>query len=220
VNDLTTVQQISVMLLPLVFAITFHEAAHGWVASLLGDQTARSMGRVSANPLRHIDLMGTLLLPILMYATTGFLFGWAKPVPVDWRNLRQPRRDTALVALAGPGANLLMMLGWALIGRLGGLLHAQGVEWFALPLIYMGGFGLMINSVLMVLNLFPLPPLDGGRVLVSILPPRLALLVARIEPFGILILLVLLFSGVLWRLVGPLVNASQHLVGALVRLLI
>jgi len=216
---MTTLQQISVMVLPLLFAVTFHEAAHGWVASLLGDKTAERLGRVSANPLRHIDPLGTLVLPILMYVTTGFLFGWAKPVPVDWRNLRNPRRDTALVALAGPGANLLMMLFWGLIGRLGGFLHGQGVEWFALPLIYMGGFGLMINAVLMVLNLFPLPPLDGGRVLVSMLPPPLALLVARIEPYGIIILVLLLVTGLLWQLVGPLVTGSQQLVEALIRLI-
>jgi Zn-dependent protease len=219
VSQLSSLQQISIMLLPLMFAITFHEAAHGWMAARLGDDTARRLGRVTLNPIPHIDLLGTLILPLIMFVSTGFLFGWAKPVPVDWRKLHRPRRDTALVALAGPAANLLMMLFWALMGRLGGVLHSQGWDWASLPLIYMGGFGLMINAVLMVLNLFPLPPLDGGRVLVSLLPARLAIMVAKVEPFGIVILVVLLVSGVLWTLVGPLVTGSQQWMAALIKLI-
>jgi Zn-dependent protease len=206
------------MALPLIFAITLHEAAHGWIASRLGDHTAQRLGRVSANPLRHIDPLGTIILPLLMYISTGFLFGWAKPVPVDWRNLGNPRRDMALVALAGPGANLLMMLFWGVIARIGMHLHGD-LDWLALPMIYMGGFGLMINAVLMVLNLFPILPLDGGRVVMSLLPPKLANLFSRMEPYGIVILVVLLMTGVLWQLVGPLVNTSQQLVAALIETL-
>jgi len=216
-NDLSTIQQITVMALPLVFAITLHEAAHGWVASKLGDQTALRLGRVSANPLRHIDPLGTVILPLLMYFTTGFLFGWAKPVPVDWRNLGHARRDTALVALAGPGANLLMMLFWGVVAKTGMHLHGA-LDWAALPMIYMGGFGLMINAVLMVLNMFPIPPLDGGRVLTSLLPERLAALFSRLEPYGILILILLLVTGVLWQLVAPLVNGSQQLMAAFIEI--
>lgn len=217
-KDLATWQQISIMVLPLLFAITLHEAAHGWIASKLGDDTARRLGRISLNPLRHIDMIGTFILPLLMYLTTGFMFGWAKPVPVDFGKLHRPRRDMALVALAGPGANLLMMLFWALMARLGVLLHGAGLDWFAMPLIYMGGFGIMINAVLMVLNLFPLPPLDGGRVLVAILPKGLSSLVGRLEPYGIIILVVLLVSGVLWSLIGPLINTTQSWVSTLMSL--
>lgn len=214
-NNLATWQQISIMILPLLFAITLHEAAHGFIASKLGDDTARRLGRISANPLRHIDPVGTIILPLLMYVTTGFLFGWAKPVPVDFNKLNKPKRDMALVALAGPGANLLMIVFWALVTRLAVFLHGENLDWFAMPLIYMGGFGIMVNAVLMVLNLFPLPPLDGGRVLVAILPQGLSRLVSRVEPFGIIILVVLLVSGVLWNLISPIVSATQGLASLL-----
>jgi Zn-dependent protease len=207
-QELTLVQQLAVFILPVIFAITLHEAAHGWVADRLGDHTARMMGRVTLNPIPHIDLVGTILVPLGIFALsslsggTGFLFGWAKPVPVNTRNLGNLRRDTALVAAAGPGANLLMLILWGLLLRL-----AYGVEaqWplVAEPLAYMAFAGILINALLMVLNLLPLPPLDGGRVMESLLPRQLALPYARIEPFGFIILIFLLFTGLLWPILSP-----------------
>jgi len=193
--DLTMIQKIAIWAIPVIFAITLHELAHGWVASWFGDQTARLSGRLSINPLKHIDPIGTVLLPLLMLMVSNFIFGWAKPVPVDARNLHHPRRDMAFVALAGPFANLLMALGWGVIAKLGMVLLNSGNEVIGIPLSYMGSAGIMINVVLGVLNLIPLPPLDGGKVLVSILPRRLAYYVSRLEPYGIVILLVLLMLG-------------------------
>jgi len=201
---LNTIQQLTVLLLPVLFAITVHEAAHGWVAKQLGDSTAEMLGRVSLNPLRHLDPFGTLLVPLTMFLLTGFLFGWAKPVPITWGNLRHPRRDVALVALAGPGANLLMGLLWGGLIKLG-LLLWNSSQWVALPLIYMGAAGVLINAVLLVLNLVPILPLDGGRVLAALLPARLAYAFSRTESYGMLLIVVLLMSGLLSRLVLPTV---------------
>ncbi len=199
---LTLIQKIAVFLLPVLFAITVHEAAHGWMASRLGDTTARMLGRVTLNPLKHIDPVGTVLVPLLTLFT-GFVFGWARPVPVNWDNLRQPRRDMALVALAGPGANLLMALAWALAIKIGVLLFPYS-QWVALPLVYMGGAGVLINVILMVLNLTPILPLDGGRVVNALLPGRLAAAYSRLEPFGLVIIVVLLVSGILGRILWPI----------------
>jgi len=201
---LNHMQLLAVLAVPVLLAITVHEAAHGWVASKLGDHTAFRLGRVTFNPLRHVDPVGTLLVPALAFFFTGFLFGWAKPVPVNWRNLYHPRRDMALVAVAGPGANLIMALAWGLIIQ-AGLLMFPVSHWIALPLIYTGAAGVLINVFLMVLNLVPLLPLDGGRVLNSLLPPRLANLFSRLEPFGLIILLVLLVTGVLGAVLLPIV---------------
>lgn len=196
-NDLSLVQQITVWALPLIFAITLHEVAHGYVASLFGDYTAKLSGRLSLNPLKHIDLVGTILVPLLMLTMSSFIFGWAKPVPVDARNLRHPRRDMAFVGLAGPLANLLMAIAWGGIAKVGLMVSLSGYTWLGIPLVYMGGAGIMINVVLAVLNLIPLPPLDGGRILASILPPRAAYKFSLIEPYGFFILLFLMVIGML-----------------------
>ncbi|TQV64102.1 MAG: site-2 protease family protein [Halothiobacillaceae bacterium] len=215
--DLNLIQKFSIWILPALFAITVHEAAHGYAARYFGDPTAASLGRLSLNPLRHIDPIGTVLLPIATFFLSGFIFGWAKPVPVDARNLRNPRRDMAWVALAGPGSNLAMALFWALMMALAQWLAGMGMGEMAVPLALMGQAGVMINLLLMLFNLLPIPPLDGGRVLVSLLPPALALPLARLEPFGLLILIALLVSGVLWAVLGPiLLGMNSFIINLLV----
>lgn len=210
-SELNLVQKIVVWALPILFAITVHEVAHGWVARRLGDPTAFMMGRLTLNPLRHIDPVGTVLVPLIFLLLPGnFIFGWAKPVPVTWENLRKPKRDMALVALAGPTSNLLMAIGWGLAAKLGYLLAGQ-FPFAGLPMIYMGSAGILINVILMVLNLLPLPPLDGGRVVAGILPGPLAYKYSRIEPYGFVILLLLLFTGLLGSLLWPVVQGIMQL---------
>ncbi len=215
--EITIVQKIAVWAIPLIFAITLHEVAHGYVASWFGDQTARFSGRLTLNPIKHIDPIGTVMVPLLMLLVSNFVFGWAKPVPVDPRNLRHPRRDMAFVALAGPIANLLMALFWGAITKGGILLDQANYTWLGVPLAYMGGAGVMLNVVLGVLNLIPLPPLDGGKVLSSLLPPRMAYKVSMIEPYGFFILIILIFTGLLSSIMTPfvfvLVNAIENLFG-------
>jgi Zn-dependent protease len=213
--DLHLVQIIAVYALPVVLAITLHEAAHGYVAKCLGDLTAYAEGRVSLNPLRHIDPVGTVALPLFLLIVSklfggGILFGWAKPVPVNFANLRHPKRDMLWVAAAGPGANLLMALGWAAVMKAG--LMAQGSA-YALPMALMGAAGVFVNVILMVLNLLPLPPLDGGRILVSLLPPRAGWAVSRLEPYGIVILLALLVTGMLGAILWPMIGFTMSLIG-------
>jgi len=201
-EDLTTVQRVVVWALPVLFAITVHEVAHGWVARKLGDPTAMLLGRLTLNPIKHIDPIGTVVVPIALLLMGGFIFGWAKPVPVTWENLRHPKRDMALVAVAGPLANLLMAILWALIMKLG-LTFGASMPSLAWPLIYMGGAGIAINAILMLLNLLPIPPLDGGRVLAGLLPGPWAWKLNRIEPYGLIILVLLLATGMLGRILGP-----------------
>lgn len=199
-NELSLIQRIVVWILPVVFAITVHEVAHGWVAKKYGDKTAWMLGRLTLNPLKHIDLIGTIIIPgLLLLSFSGFIFGWAKPVPVDARNFKRPRQDMAIVALAGPASNLLMAIAWALVARVGGILD---IELISMPLIYSGIAGISINLVLMLINLLPIPPLDGGRVLTGVLPTKWAWYFSRLERFGFIILLVLLFTGGLSLILG------------------
>ena len=199
---------LTIWALPVLFAITLHEAAHGYVARYFGDSTAERAGRISLNPLRHIDPVGTILVPGLILAMSSLvgagamLFGWAKPVPVNFGRLRKPKADMLWVAAAGPFANLLMAIGWALLFKLA---FAAPDSAYALPLAKMADAGIQINAVLMFLNLVPLPPLDGGRIAVSLLPAGPAYKFAQIEPYGFPILLLLLFTGILGDILGPLV---------------
>ncbi len=210
------IQGIAIFTLPVILAITLHEAAHGYVAKQYGDLTAYAQGRVTLNPLRHIDPMGTVIVPLLLLAVSSpYLFGWAKPVPVNFGNLRHPKRDMLWVAAAGPGANLLMAFLWALVFKFGLAIPESN---FSEPMLLMGQAGILINVILLVLNLLPLPPLDGGRIAVSLLPQRIAYRFAQIEPYGFIILLVLLFTGVLGAVIGPFILITIRLVAWLVGL--
>ncbi len=219
--EFNLVQKIAIYALPVIFAITLHEAAHGYVARHFGDPTAFRMGRVSLNPIRHIDLIGTIVLPLVILVMSSFLggsgilFGWAKPVPVNFSALRNPKRDMFWVAAAGPAANLVMAIAWAVIVKIA-LSAPQNA--FTLPASLMGDAGIAVNVVLMVLNLLPILPLDGGRITVSLLPERLALSFARLEPFGFPILLVLLFTNVLGLILDPVVQASITVIDTLFQL--
>ncbi len=204
------IQGIAIYALPLIFAITLHEAAHGYVAKHYGDLTAYAQGRVTLNPLRHIDPIGTVIVPLLLLAVSSpYLFGWAKPVPVNFGNLRHPKRDMFWVAAAGPGANRLMAFLWALVFKLGLAIPESNL---AEPMILMGKAGIFVNAILLVLNLLPLPPLDGGRIAVSLLPHRIAYRFSQIEPYGFMILLFLLFTGVLGTVIGPFIMITISIV--------
>ncbi|NOQ36193.1 MAG: site-2 protease family protein, partial [Methylococcaceae bacterium] len=195
-------QRIAVWVLPVIFAITVHEVAHGWVAKQFGDNTASDLGRLTLNPIKHIDLVGTIILPAMLLVTfTGYIFGWAKPVPVVPQNFKSPRKMMAIVAVAGPVSNILMAIGWALIMRVGTMVFSSS-EAIALPLIYSGVAGISINLVLALINLIPIPPLDGGRIVAGLLPEKWAFYFGKLERFGFIILLALLFSGGLNLLLG------------------
>jgi Zn-dependent protease len=201
-----TVRLIALYAIPGIFAITLHEAAHGYAARHFGDMTAYQAGRITLNPMRHVDLMGTIVIPILiLIASQGrYAFGWAKPVPVNFSRLRNPKRDMLWVAAAGPASNLLMAVVWALVIK---AMHGVPPNYFTEPVVLMARGGIVINAVLMVLNLLPLLPLDGGRIAVSLLPQRLGYRFAKLEPYGMIILLALMFLGVLNFVMLPFVNA-------------
>ena len=213
------VQSLTISALPIIFAITLHEAAHGYAARHFGDPTAWMLGRISANPLRHIDPIGTLLVPAVIVFTSYvaldsvFIFGWAKPVPVNFGRLRNPKRDMLWVAGAGPAANLAMALAWALLFK---LVTLMPIHAYSLPLAEMARIGINVNIGLMVLNLLPLPPLDGGHIAVSLLPYPLAVRFSQLERWGFPILLVLLFTGLLGDIMRPFVVALKRLIVLLI----
>lgn len=208
------IQTLAVYAIPVLFGITLHEAAHGYVARYFGDPTAQHAGRISLNPIRHIDPVGTIAVPLFLLISTkllggaGLLFGWAKPVPVNWSKLRNPKKDILWVALAGPASNLLMAILWVLGLRLMLMAGMNGQDFWGKMAIA----GVQVNLVLMALNLVPLPPLDGGRVVYSLLPQPYANQYARIEPYGMLILIVLMFTGVLWTILQPFLAFGQTVI--------
>lgn len=206
--ELSLVQKIVIYAIPIIFAITVHEASHGYVAKYFGDMTAQNEGRITLNPLKHIDPFGTILLPALTIVLGGILFGWAKPVPVNFAQLRNPKKDMLWVAAAGPASNLVMAILWALVMKF----SSMAPDAFVTPLILMAKAGITINVVLMILNLLPLPPLDGGRIAVSLLPERLASPFSKLENYGFVILIVLLFTGVLGKILEPFMNAAYRII--------
>lgn len=210
---LTKIQYIAVAIIPVLFAITVHEVAHGWVANKFGDPTARMLGRLSLNPIKHIDPIGTIAVPALMLLLGGFLFGWARPVPVDPRNFKNPKTDMIWVAIAGPLSNLIMAFIWAVIFKLCvSVLAAEHA--LSIPLRYMAQIGIQINIVLLVLNLIPIPPLDGSKVLMGLLPGRMAYKLSLIEPYGFFIVLALIYFGVFSAILNPVLNIFVSFVSA------
>lgn len=208
------IQTIAVYAIPVLFGITLHEAAHGYVARYFGDPTAHEAGRISLNPTRHIDPIGTIVVPLFLLISTkllggaGLLFGWAKPVPVNWSRLRNPKKHILWVALAGPASNLFMGILWAIALRIQVSLGLDPSDFWARMAIA----GVQVNLVLMALNLVPLPPLDGGRIVYSLLPQTYANHYARLEPYGMLILIVLMFTGVLWVILQPFLLFGQTII--------
>ncbi len=208
-SEIAFLQTLAKWVIPVLFAITVHEVAHGWIANKLGDPTAKMLGRLTLNPVKHIDPIGTIVLPLLMVFTTGFVFGWAKPVPITWQNLRHPKRDIALVAIAGPGANLAMAIFWAIIFKFGLLMESSALQG-------MGEAGIAVNIILIALNMLPIPPLDGSRVVASFLPGPWAWQYSRLERYGFIIIIVLLVTNILPKLMLPIVKVLYQFIVALV----
>jgi Zn-dependent protease len=212
--DSSMLETILLGAVPVVLAITLHEAAHGYVARMFGDHTAWMLGRVTLNPLKHIDPLGTVLIPAaLLLMGAPFVFGWAKPVPVNFGNLRNPKADMFWVAAAGPASNFLQALLWAIVFK---LVLAGAVQ--SPAVVEMARIGLIANLALMALNLLPVPPLDGGRIAVSLLPHRAAVALSRVEPYGLFVVVALLATGVLGRLMQPLMFGAERLISALISL--
>lgn len=207
--EFTLIQQICIWIVPILLAITLHEVAHGYVAYYCGDNTAKMFGRLSFNPIRHIDPIGTIALPLLIGVLTNFsfLFGYAKPVPINWNQLHHPKRDMVLVALAGPLSNIIMAFIWAGLFKIASMMNPESST-FALFLLMTARAGIIVNLILAFLNLIPIPPLDGSRVLLSFLPPKHALLYVTLDPYGFLILTLLAFTGILSYILMPLINGS------------
>ena len=213
--DASIIQKITVYAIPLIFAITLHEAAHAYAARYFGDSTAYMLGRMTLNPIKHIDPIWTILVPIMTLLVSPFVFGAAKPVPVNFGALRNPKRDMIWVAAAGPLANLVMMVGWAVIGKFAIAFGAAGPLYFV---ALVAEAGIFVNALLMIFNLFPLLPLDGGRILTGLLPDKLAYAFSRTEPYGMLILVALLVTGVFGKFMGPLVDFSMKSIYAIIGL--
>jgi Zn-dependent protease len=212
-EELSTIQKIAVMAMPLVFSIVFHEVAHGWVANRLGDPTARDLGRLTLNPISHIDLFGTIIMPLLLFVVTDgrMLFGYAKPVPINPNNFKDPKKGMALSSLAGPGVNIVMAVICSFLLRVvmagfEGVAPEPAWSWFSVPVTLMLGYGIIINVVLAVLNMIPIPPLDGSRVVYWLLPARLASVYYRLEPYGTFLLMGLIMLGVLGKIMTPLIR--------------
>ena len=203
--DASIIQKISVWVIPVLFAISLHEAAHAWMANRKGDATAKLLGRLTFNPFKHIDPVGTVVVPAVMIALTGFAFGWAKPVPVDARNFKDPKKDMMWVAMAGPASNLIMAVFWAITLRLGAMSY-DGSSSISLFVIYASVAGIIINTVLCVLNLLPVPPLDGSRILSGFLSAKASQVYNKIEPYGFFIVVALLATGLLGLLLSPFIN--------------
>lgn len=203
--DATTIQKITIWILPVLLAVSLHEAAHAWMADRKGDSTARLLGRLTFNPLKHIDPIGTILVPTLMIIFTGFAFGWAKPVPVDARNLKNPKKDMMWVALAGPASNFIMALIWAFLLHIS-VMFVDSRSVISLFFLLMPVAGITINVILGVLNLLPIPPLDGGRIMAGLLSPRASLQYSKIEPYGFFIIIGLMLTGLLSYIIFPVIS--------------
>ncbi len=210
-TNLNIIQTIAVIAIPLIFAIVLHEVAHGWVANKLGDHTARDMGRLTLNPIPHIDLIGTIILPVLSIITHSPIFGWAKPVPINPYNFKDPKKGMAISSLAGPGINMIMAISFSFLLRVvmpvfEANLSKQSWQWFGLPISLMFYYGVMINVVLAVLNMLPIPPLDGSRIVYWLLPDKQAAAYYKLERYGLLILILLLATNVLSKIIVPVIG--------------